>query len=455
MTTKKGFDKLIDNNLPPYNTEAEVAIIGALFLKPDAIYDIIPIMKADDFYQFPHTLIFRAMHALMESDGNFDLITVHKYLEMKDESEITGGPGYLSSCIDIAVTPDNITYHAKIVHDCAVLRRVCTASIETVSEIYAQKLPAVESIENAEKRLMQAVDDEVKKGFMSMAEIQQKAYEHIEKMQARKGQVFGLSTGFYDVDTLLGGLENGKLYIVAARPGMGKSIFATNAGIAIAKGGVPTANFNLEMSDIEIGLRSQCAHAEVDFSKIKTGELTDNDWEKIANSAEVLSSYPYYLDDTAHQTIHTLKSLTRQAVGKYGIKAVFIDYLQLLTASGRFENKNVEVAEYSRQLKVLAKDLNIPVVALCQLNRKCEERSDKRPQLSDLRDSGAIEQDADVVLFIYRPEVYFNDPKLKGVCEVIVAKNRGGALGTVFLAFDGPRTCFKNISQKHEDENPF
>jgi replicative DNA helicase len=463
--TKTSFEKL-----PPYNIEAEQAVLGAILLDNAAIFSALEIFNADDFYRAGHQKIFQAMLALSERGDAIDLLTLRDELEGRKELDEIGGPAYLATLIDLIPTAANIEFHAKLVHEKSIARRLLNASIEIATRCYDEAEDVDDVLGDAEQKIFAISEGNIKRGFTPISAILKESYAKIEELAQRQTAITGIPTGFIELDHLLSGLQPSDLLIIAARPAMGKTSFCLNIAQHIgARAQVPLAIFNLEMSKEQLGMRLLCAEARLNSQNVRVGQLQDEDWERLAHASEVLSKAPIYIDDTPAITTTEIRAKVKRLKMEKGLGVVMIDYLQLMQAKQRYENRQQEISALSRSLKMLAKELNVPVICLSQLSRAVEQRTDKRPQLSDLRESGSIEQDADIVMFIYRPEVYFDDAP-EGIAEIIIGKHRNGPVGTLQLAFIKDYTRFENLESHHDlgnlqlpgnppvppgDENPF
>lgn len=460
--TKTSFEKL-----PPYNIEAEQAVLGAILLDNTAIFSALEIFNPDDFYRASHQKIFNAMLDLSGRGDAIDLLMLRDELDRRKELEEIGGPAYLATLVDLVPTAANIEFHAKLVHEKSIARRLLNASIEIATRCYDETEEVDDILGDAEQKIFAISEGNVKRGFTPISVIVKDSYEKIEELAARQSMVTGIPTGFVDLDYLLSGLQSSDLVIIAARPAMGKTSLCLNIAQHIGvREQVPIAIFNLEMSKEQLGMRLLCAEARLNSHNVRIGQLQDDDWDRLAHASEILSKAPIYIDDTPAITAVEIRAKVKRLKMEKGLGIVIIDYLQLMQTRHRYENRQQEISALSRSLKMLAKELNVPVIGLSQLSRAVEQRTDKRPQLSDLRESGSIEQDADIVMFIYRPEVYFDDAP-EGIAEIIIGKHRNGPVGSVQLAFIKDYTRFENLETHHPvgspgsmpvqpgDENPF
>lgn len=442
--TKKSLEKL-----PPFDLEVEQAVLGAILLDNTAIFKALEIFDPSDFYRPSHQKIFEAMLRLNERGDVIDLLLLRDELERQHELEDVGGPAYLVSLVDAVPTAANIEFHARIVHEKAIARKLLTASIEIATRCYDNAEDVNDILEDAEQKVFEISEGRIKQGFTPLSEIVKDGFEKIEELSVRKSLVTGVPTGFVELDEMTSGLQPSDLIVLAARPSMGKTSLCLNIAQHIGvREKKPTAIFSLEMSKEQLGIRLLCAEARLNSHDVRIGNIQDDDWERLAHASEILSQAPIYIDDTPALSILEMRAKAKRLKMEKGLEAVMVDYLQLMQPRVRRENRQQEITEISRSLKTLAKELHVPVIALSQLSRAVEQRTDKRPQLSDLRESGAIEQDADVVMFIYRPDVYFNDAP-EGVAEIIIGKQRNGPIGTIQLAFIKEYTRFENLDAHH------
>ncbi len=445
--SKKSLEKL-----PPHNIEAEQAVLGAILLDNTAMYTVLEIFNPEDFYRKSHEKIFNAMLELIDRDDTVDLLLLRDELVRRKELDEVGGPAYLAALVDQVPTAANVEFHANIVHEKAIARNLLHTSIEIATRCYDDSEDVNDILEDAEQHIFSISEGKVKKAFTPLDEIVRVSYERIEMLSEKKSLVTGVPTGFSELDHMTSGLQAADLIILAARPSMGKTSMCLNVAQHIGvRENIPTAIFSLEMSKEQLGIRLLCAEARLDSHDVRVGNLQDGDWERLAHASEILSKAPIYIDDTPAMSILEMRAKSKRLKLEKGLGAVIVDYLQLMQSRSRRENRQQEITEISRSLKTLAKELDVPVIALSQLSRAVENRTDKRPQLSDLRESGAIEQDADVVMFIYRPEVYFDEAE-PGIAEIIIGKQRNGPIGTVSLAFIKEYTRFENLESRHQPE---
>ena len=439
--------------IPPHDTEAEQAVLGSMLTDQDAVIDAIEVLKPEDFYRDDNKYIYEAILNLYNKAEPIDIITVKSELISMGKFEIVGGFEYLGVLPDKVPLAANAERYIKIVEEKSILRQLIKASNELVDLGYAQNEEVEAIMDQAEKKIFDIMQGKNQKGFSVIKDVLIESFAEIEKLYNQKEPITGVPTGFADLDYKTAGLHNSDLVLIAARPAMGKSAFALNiASNAAINAKVPVAIFNLEMSKSQLVNRMLCSEAMVDSNKIRTGKIEEDDWVKLATALGPLSEAPIYIDDTAGISIAEIRAKCRKLKLEKNVGLVVIDYLQLIQGSGkRNSSREQEISEISRSLKILAKELDIPVIALSQLSRAAEQRADHRPMLSDLRESGAIEQDADIVMFLYRDDYYNPDTDKKNIAEVILAKHRAGSTGTVELLWMGNYTKFANI-ERYRDE---
>jgi replicative DNA helicase len=405
-TAETGHDRL-----PPQNLEAELSVLGAILLDNAVLPRVIEILQPEDFYRAPHRRLFAAMLDLFERDESIDLITLRERLEQKNQLEEVGGAVYLASLVDQVPTAANIAYHARIVREKAVLRGLITASTEIAALSYEGSRDVEQVLDEAERRIFLLSERSVRAGFVPMREVLKDSFKVIEQLYEKKAHVTGVASGFADLDNLTAGFQPSDLIIIAGRPSMGKTAFVLNIAEHVGiEARVPVAIFSLEMSREQLVMRMLSSVSGVDGNRLRRGFLSREDWPLLSRAAGKLSDAPIYIDDSAACTVLEIRAKARRLKADHGLALVIVDYLQLIRGRDRTENRQQEISEISRSLKSLAKELKVPVIALSQLSRAVESRGgDKRPQLSDLRESGAIEQDADVVAFIFREDMYRDD----------------------------------------------
>lgn len=434
------------NRVQPNDTIAEQAVLGSMLVDKDAVISAVEILKADDFYREDNKEIYAAMFELYSLGKHIDMITLNEQLVLRGTLEKVGGTEYIAMLIDNMPTSSNIDSYVKIVEEKSIIRKLIKAANNILKLGYAQTEEVDSLIEKAEKDIFDIMQNRNSKGYASMKEILVTTFDQIEEMFHNKNKVSGLETGFVDLDAKISGLNKSDLLIVAARPAMGKSAFVLNIASFVAmKLKVPTMVFSLEMSKEQMANRILCSESEVDSMKVRNADLTSEDWLRLGEASGKLSEMPLYIDDTPGLSSAELRAKCRKAKLEKNIGLVIIDYLQLMESKNKSPSRQQEISEISRSLKILAKELSVPVIALSQLSRATESRVDHRPMLSDLRESGAIEQDADIVMFLHREDYYNAETEKKNIAEVIIAKNRSGSTGTVELAWLGQYTKFANL----------
>jgi replicative DNA helicase len=449
--------------VPPHSLEAEMSILGGVLLDNEAINRALEILKPDELYRESHRKIFRAMIDLANEGEPCDLVTLTTVLKKKGELEEVGGGAYLATLVDFVPTAANIAYYCKIVKEKAVARYLITAATDIVTQSFNEQADVEELLDAAQKAIFSISENKLRPSFYALNEIVKDTLRNIEKLSEKKEHVTGVPTGFIDLDSMTAGFQKSDLIIVAGRPSMGKTAFALNIGQYAAmhsdkKTGI--AIFSLEMSKEQLVTRLLCSEARIDASRLRTGHLLESDWSRLISGANRLNSAPVYIDDTPAISVLEMRAKCRRLCAEKDVGMIIVDYLQLMRGGASSESRQQEISEISRSLKALAKELSVPVVALSQLNRGLESRTDKRPMMSDLRESGAIEQDADVIMFVYRDAVYCDACKRRdGSCtteghdrnaEIIIGKQRNGPIGSVNLVFNGEFTRFENKS--HRDE---
>jgi replicative DNA helicase len=436
-------------HLPPQNLEAEESILSAVLIDNDTLLDVLEVLAPEDFYKSAHQKIFAAVAELFSRSEPVDLVTLSNILRAQNRLEEIGGATYLARLVDTVPLAVNAQHYAKIVHDKACLRRLIEKSNKIARRCFEDSDDVDNIIDFAESSIFEISENKIKPSFYHIGKIIEGNIDALEERQGSKALVTGVATGFTKIDELTAGFQQSDLIILAGRPGMGKTAFALNiAQHAAVDANIPVALFSLEMSKEQLSMRMLSSEAQIDSAKMRRGFISQNDWMKITDAAGVLAEAPIFIDDSPDITALEIRTKSRRLKMDQNIGMVIVDYIQLMKGSASAERRDLEISEISRSLKALAKELSIPVVALSQLNRELEKRSDKRPQLSDLRESGALEQDADVVAFIYRDELYNkdeNNPK-KGTAEVIIAKQRNGPTGFAPLKFWDAYTRFGDLS---------
>jgi len=437
------------DKIPPQNLEAEMAVLGSMLLDEDAISVASEMLEADSFYKDSHRKIFEAIISLYSANKPVDLITLTDALKKEETLEEVGGPSFLTALANSVPTAANISHYASIVKEKSILRNLINNATRIVSLCYESEGNVNEVVDSAEKFIFEVSDRKNQGTTLHLKEIVKDSIESIDRLYQNKAHVTGIPTGYIDFDIKTAGLQSSDLVVIAGRPSMGKSAFAL--GIAEYAGVVekaPLAIFSLEMAKEQLVQRMLCAHARVDAHKVRTGYLATSDWPRLTAAAGKLSEAPIFIDDSAGITVMQLRAKARRLKAHHDIKLIILDYMQLMSgSSNNTENRQQEISEISRSLKALARELSVPVIAISQLSRAVESRTDHRPQLSDLRESGAIEQDADVVVLILREEYYNPTPDNQGVAEVIIAKQRNGPVGALKLSFIKEYTRFENIAR--------
>ena len=438
---------------PPHNDEAERSLLGAIFLDNRVVDEVSAQVQPEDLYRESHRHIYRAMMVLHGRGDAIDVITLADHLNAEGLLDAVGGPNFLARLSSEVPSAANVSYYATIVARKASLRNFISTAHGLIDECYSDVADFESFMDNAESKLFAITQSGAKKGYATMREIIKEAFAQIEALYQKSEQVTGVPSGFIDLDEITAGWQPSDLIIVAARPAMGKTALTLNmmAHAAIERK-IPVAYFSLEMANVQLAIRLLCSEARLDQSKLRTGRMTEQEWARLIKAAGVLSDSPIFLDDTPALPIMEFRSKVRLLKAEHDIGIIFIDYLQLMKARGaNIGSREQEISEISRNLKGIAKELSVPIIALAQLNRGVEQRADKRPMNSDLRESGAIEQDADIISFIYRDEVYNPESEHKGIAEFILGKHRNGGLGTVRLRFFGQYTRFENLAPEMSD----
>ena len=443
--------------LPPQNIEAEQAVLGTVLIQDKALLKVIDLLQPGDFYRDAHKTIYAAMMALFDKHEPHDLITVTGLLSDQNKLEDVGGAAYLASLTDIIPFTGTLVHHARIIRKKSILRRLIQTSTEVAARCYDAQDDIDTLVDEAEKTIFEIAHSKKGEGFQPMSSVVPKAFDRINRLFAKQEHITGVATGYDELDRITAGLQPAEMIILAARPSMGKTALAMNiVQHAAMIGKVPVAVFSLEMSVESLALRMLCSLGPIDSQRIRTGRLIDSDWPKLTRATGMLSEAPIYIDDTPGLTVLEMRAKARRLKSEQDLGLIVVDYLQLMQGKSSSENRAQEISDISRSLKAMAKELNVPVLALSQLNRSLENRTDKRPQLADLRESGAIEQDADVIMFIYRDEVYNRaegNPN-RGLAEIIVGKQRNGPTGVIKLSFLGEYTRFENYSNRAPDFRP-
>ncbi|MBI4373159.1 MAG: replicative DNA helicase [Candidatus Omnitrophica bacterium] len=440
--------------IPPQNLEAEASVLGAMLFAPEAVSRALEVLEESFFYSEAHRMIFSAMINLFDRNQAIDLITVTEELRKHKQLELIGGASYLAQLTASVPTAANVEFHARIVKEKALLRNLIATATQIIQDSFDSSTEGSQILDRAERMIFDISQHRVEGKFIRVNEIIKDSIEAIDRLYQRKEHITGLATGFHDFDTKTAGLQFSDLIVIAGRPSMGKSAFvsgiAEHVSVVLGK---PIAFFSLEMSKEQLVQRMLCSHARVDAQKVRTGYLSHSDWPKLTSAAGKLSEAPLFIDDTPVMNALELRAKARRLKAQHGIELVVVDYLQLLDGGrSRAENRQQEITEISRSLKALARELRVPVIAISQLSRAVEQRTGNRPQLSDLRESGAIEQDADLVVFLFREEYYHPTEENRNRAEAIIAKQRNGPTGSVDLLFLKEWTRFDNPEFRREDQ---
>lgn len=449
-------DSLLREKLPPQNVEAEAAVLGCALFDDQAIPRVIEKLGPEAFYHPPHRRIYEGIIQLFERNQAVDLVTLTSLLQSQSSLESVGGALYLSQLAHSVPTSANLDYYTKIVHEKYILRSLIHAATEIASAGYDPSQEPDELLDRAEKMVFEIAGSKFHGEAKVLKDIVKQCIEQIDRLYQRKEHITGIPTGFHEFDIQTAGLQKSDLIVVAARPSMGKSAFVVNIAeyVGIIEK-IPTAIFSLEMSKEQLTQRMLCSQARVDAHKVRTGFLAQSDWPKLTEAASKLSKAPIYIDDTPGISILEIRAKSRRLKAQYGVELIIVDYLQLMRSDARSENRQQEISLISRSLKALAREIGAPVIAVSQLSRAVESRTDHRPQLSDLRESGAIEQDSDMVILLMREEYYKPSEENRGIAEVIVAKQRNGPIGTHRMAFIKEYTRFENLELHRHPPSPF
>ena len=436
--------------VPPHSVDAEQSVLGAVLIDNEALINVLEFLRAEDFYQNSHRTLFEAMVSLYERQEAIDVVTLTAQLRAIGQLDACGGVEYLSSILDAVPTAANTLYYGRIIKEMSLRRKIIHEANEIATEAFNGRGDIDSFVDEVEKRIFSVTESKVHGGFAKVSEIVKDSIKQVEQQYVSKALITGVPTGFVDIDKITSGFQAGDLVVVAGRPGMGKTSFALSIGryVGLDLGQQkPVAVFSLEMSKEQIVQRLLCSEARVSNSKIRSGQLGESDFPRIVDAASRIAQSEMYIDDTPAISVLELRAKARRLHRERPLSLIIVDYLQLMRASSkRVERREQEISEISGSLKALAKELKIPVIALSQLNRGVEGRQDKRPMMSDLRESGAIEQDADIIGFVYRDEVYNPDTPDQGISEFIIAKHRNGATGVVRLGFQKEITSFVNLS---------
>ena len=437
----------------PHNLEAEQCVLGAILIHNDAFNVAAELIDAGDFFRDAHRRVFDKMVGLSERGQAIDFVTLRDELSRSGELEEVGGPAYISRLADGVPRSTNVEHYARIVKERATLRDLIYSANKIAAAAYSTRDDADVVLDRAEQEIFAIAEGRIHTGFVPLKDLVEQSFTTIERLQEQKGLVTGVPTGFADIDEMTAGLQPADLVIVAARPSMGKTAFALNVGLHVGTEGKRTVGiFSLEMAREQLFMRMLTSEARVDSHRFRTGLLNESDYGRLSEALGALSQARVFVDDTPGLGVLEMRAKSRRLKAEHGLDLIVIDYLQLMQGRGRFENRTQEIASISRSLKQLAKELDVPVMALSQLSRAPESRADRRPQLSDLRESGALEQDADVVMFIFREEMYDETPENAGVAEIIIGKQRNGPTGKVRLAFLKQQTRFELLAAGPEPD---
>ncbi len=454
QSTPKNSMENPSGQIPPHNTDAEKGLLAGILLKNDQIIEIVDIVKAEDFYHPSHALLFEACIELYNNTKAIDFVTVAEYLQSRGQLESIGGAPYLAELANLSLSAIYIVDYAQIIRDKSLQRRLIETCSQIIKETYTASQEDVKSVlDDAEQRIFMIAERTLETQYTSSKHIIEQVFAKLEKQYNSGNHFTGIPTGYPRLDELTSGLQASELIIIAARPSMGKTAFALNLAMRCSIGQkIPTAIFSLEMSKSDLMMRMLAIWGKVNLAQIRKGKLTDTDWIRLHQATEVLESAPIYIDDTPRGlTTLDIRARVRRMRAQHNVGLVIVDYLQLMRASRRCDSREQEVAEISRSLKAVAKEIDIPIIALAQLNRGIEQRTDKKPLLSDLRESGSIEQDADVIMFIHREDVYRKGeehPK-KGIADIIIGKQRNGPVGEIELRYLSEYTAFENLEVRY------
>ncbi|RXZ83841.1 replicative DNA helicase [Paenibacillaceae bacterium] len=446
-------NEMLFDRVPPQNLEAEQAVLGSILLQSEALITVMERVRSEDFYSVPHQQIYEAMVELGENSQPIDLVTLTAYLQDRQQLDDIGGVSYLARLVGGVPTAANVDHYAQIVEEKSMVRRLIRTATDIVSNGFASADDVGMLLNEAEQRIMEISNRRSSSGFISIRDVLMEVFEKVEFLYSNKGGSTGIPSGFTDLDRMTSGFQRSDLIIVAARPSVGKTAFALNIAQNVGVRARETvAIFSLEMSAPQLVQRMICAEANVDAGRMRTGFLEGDDWEKLTMAIGSLSEAEIFIDDTPGITVAEIRAKCRRLKKEKGLGMILIDYLQLIQGRGKAgENRQQEVSEISRTLKQIARELEVPVIALSQLSRGVEQRQDKRPMMSDLRESGSIEQDADIVAFLYRDDYYDKESEKKNIIEIIIAKQRNGPVGTVELAFLKNFNKFVSLDRSHQE----
>ncbi len=445
----------IQGRTPPHNIEAEQAVLGAIFLEPDAISSASEILIPEDFYRASHQQIFRVMLDLADKAEPIDIVTVTTSLSNTQQLDDVGGVSYLSDLASAVPTAANMIYYCRIVEEKSILRRLIRTATDIVTDSFSKEDEVEEVLNESEKRILEVSNRKNASSFKNIKDVLMDVYDNIDQLHKNKGEVTGIASGFRDLDRITSGFQRNDLIIVAARPSVGKTAFALNIAQNVAiKTDENVAIFSLEMGADQLVSRMLCAEGNIDAQRLRTGALEEEDWGRLSMAMGSLSNAGIFIDDTPGIRVSEIRSKCRRLKQEHGLGMILIDYLQLIQGSvNSKENRQQEVSEISRSLKGLARELNVPLIALSQLSRGVESRQDKRPMMSDLRESGSIEQDADIVGFLYRDDYYDQESEKQNIIEIIIAKQRNGPVGTVDLAFVKEYNKFVDLDHRYQNSD--
>ncbi|MFS8650599.1 MAG: replicative DNA helicase [Caldibacillus sp.] len=446
-------NELLLDRTPPQNIEAEQAVLGAIFLEPESLLVASEILTPEDFYRVSHQKIFACMLSLNEEGKAVDIVTVTDELQAENQLENVGGISYLTELAGAVPTAANIEYYARIVAEKSLLRRLIKTATDIARDGYEREDDVESLLAEAERKILEVSNRNRTGDFQNIRDVLVKTYDYIELLHSRKDEVTGIPTGFYELDRMTAGFQKNDLIIVAARPSVGKTAFALNIATNVAtKTDYNVAIFSLEMGAEQLVMRMLSSVGNINSQNLRTGNLTDEDWKKLTMAMGTLSNSGIFIDDTPGIRVADIRAKCRRLKQEHGLGMVIIDYLQLIQGNRRnVENRQQEVSEISRSLKELARELEVPVIALSQLSRSVEQRQDKRPMMSDIRESGSIEQDADIVAFLYRDDYYDQETENKNIIEIIIAKQRNGPTGTIQLAFAKEFNKFVNLERRYDE----
>ena len=437
--------------MPPQDIEAEQAVLGSMLIDPVAPVEVMEIIGEDDFYRVSHRHIFSAMIELFERGESIDVLTVRSVIERRGVLDDVGGSAYLTRLSDAVFSAANVSAYARVVHSRSMVRQLLERTSQIAAECYTHSGEADELLDEAERSIFEIADSRIKQGFYPLSEVVHKTVDELERLAESKELVTGIPSGFPDLDELTAGFQKSDLIIIAGRPSMGKTALALNVALnATRKTSLPVAIFSLEMSKEQLAMRLISAESKINARQMRTGSMDDMDWTRLMDATGRLYEAQVFIDDTPALTPLQMRAKARRLKSSKGLGLVVLDYLQLMRGRANPENRVQEVSEISRSLKAMAKELSVPVIALSQLNRKVEDRPNRRPMLSDLRESGAIEQDADVIMFIYRDDVYNKSEEnpFKGTAEIVLEKQRNGPTGQVWLTFIKECTAFESMDKE-------